>query len=560
MNVDPAGDGRMARGASLLETGPSDRRVAAAGVLGPALVSVAYYLGAQIGFALQSPDAPQSVLWLPNSILLAVLLLVPFATWPVYLIAAFPAQMLVAWQTNAPAVTMALLFLTNCADAALGAFLVRRIAQRDGPFHFDSFWRALVFAVFGATLAPVTLSFADAAISVATGWASSFDAALLTRIRSNTLTHLIAVPALMGLFAVKVRQVRVARVLEIAVVFVLLAIAATFMFARPAGRDSLPALVYAPLPLLFFAAVRFGPAGTGWSVLLVAVVASWNALHGRGPFNSPLSSADVISLQAFLLAISVPLLFLSVAIQERNHTMASLRGNEAALRRSYARARELAQKLIAAQEIERTRIARDMHDDINQQLAALSISISSLRSRVVGEPELQNALNSLQERTIALSEQVRQLSHDLHPGTLEHMGLVPALRGHCTEFGQRHRLHLEFIADRSLGPVPKDVSICLFRIVQEGLRNVVNHAESSTATVWLSRSDDDLELTIADSGRGFDPESQTQGGLGLLSISERARLVGGTLSIRSSPGRGTMLQVQIPMARLASPMAVAERA
>ena len=155
-----------------------------------------YYLGAQIGFLFQAPDAPQSVLWLPNSILLAVLLAVPFRAWPAYLLAAFPAQMLIAWGTGAPALTMALLFTTNCADAALGAFLSRRFSGVDGPFRFDGLRSMVIFAAFGATLATLLLSFADAGISVATDWSTSFQAAFVTRVRSNILTHLIVVPAL----------------------------------------------------------------------------------------------------------------------------------------------------------------------------------------------------------------------------------------------------------------------------------------------------------------------------------------------------------------------------
>jgi integral membrane sensor domain MASE1 len=117
--------------------------------VGPLIVSAAYYLGAQIGFALQAPNAPQSVLWLPNSILLGTLLVAPFRSWPAYLAAAFPAQMLVAWGSGAPPLTMALLFLTNCADAALGAFLARRFAHDGRPFRFDSLRSTVIFAVFG---------------------------------------------------------------------------------------------------------------------------------------------------------------------------------------------------------------------------------------------------------------------------------------------------------------------------------------------------------------------------------------------------------------------------
>ena len=149
------------------------RQVPGQGAVGPVLVSAAYYLGAQIGFALQSPNAPQSVLWLPNSILLAVLLIVPFRRWPAYLAAAFPAQMLVSMGTGAPPVTLALLFLTNCADASLGAVLVRRMTGSRGPFEFDGLASTMRFAL-GATVSTVLLSFAYAGISVATGWSDSY--------------------------------------------------------------------------------------------------------------------------------------------------------------------------------------------------------------------------------------------------------------------------------------------------------------------------------------------------------------------------------------------------
>jgi len=134
------------------------QRIFVSGAVGPVLIAAAYYLGAQIGFALQSPNAPQSVLWLPNSILLAVLLIVPFRRWPVYLAAAFPAQMLVSVGAGAPPLTMALLFLTNCADASLGAFLVRRATHAERPFVLDSLAATMIFVGLGATLPTVLLS------------------------------------------------------------------------------------------------------------------------------------------------------------------------------------------------------------------------------------------------------------------------------------------------------------------------------------------------------------------------------------------------------------------
>ena len=522
-------------------------RVSAHGPVGPVLVSAAYYLGAQIGFALQSPNAPQSVLWLPNSILLAVLLIVPFRTWPAYLAAAFPAQMLVSWGAGAPPVTLALLFLTNCADAALGAFLVRRVTHSPQPFVFDGLAATGIFVVFGATLPTVLLSFADAGISVATGWSDSYYAAFVTRARSNVLTHLIVVPAIVDLAARDWRRIRATHVVEGVALIGLLLVTCGIAFSRSAGSQAFAAVLYLPLPLLLWAAFRFGPGGIGWGALLVSMVASWNVIHGRGPFSSRLPLEEVVSLQMFLLASTLPLLFLSAVIRERDRASLAVRESEAALRGSYGRVRELAGKLIAAQEMERSRIARDMHDDLNQQLAALSISISALRRRTLDAPDLNDSLRELQERTVALVDQVRNFAYDLHPGTLDHVALVPALRTHCADFARQHRIDVRFNADETLAPLEREVAVCLYRIVQEGLRNIAHHAGVRDASVSLTQTPGLVELTIVDRGRGFDSNGGTaRRGLGLLSVEERARLVGGTLKITSTTDTGTTLHVCVP--------------
>ena len=543
----------------LVDPVPSDarsvlRRVPGQGAVGPILVCAAYYLGAQIGFALQSPNAPQSVLWLPNSILLAVLLIVPFRRWPVYLAAAFPAQMLVSVGTGAPPLVLALLFLTNCADASLGAFLVRRITRSERPFVFDGLATTMVFVAFGATLPTVLLSFADAGISVATGWSDSYYDAFVTRARSNVLTHLIVVPAIVDLAARDWRRIRGARVVEGAALAGLLLVTCSIAFSRSAGSQAFVAVLYLPLLLLLWAAFRFGPAGIGWAALIVSMVASWNVLNGRGPFSSLSPLEEVDSLQLFLLASTLPLLCLSAVIRERDRASLAVQESESALRESYGRVRELAGRLITAQEVERSRIARDMHDDLGQQLAALSISISALRRRWLQPAELNDALRGLQERTGVVVDHVRDLSHDLHPATLEHVGLIPALRTHCADFARQNRLDVRFSSDETLAPLPRDTAVCLYRIVQEGLRNVAKHAGVRDASVSLTQTPDLVELTIVDHGRGFDrDDAAARGGLGLLSIEERARLVGGTFKVTSAPDQGTALHVQIPARALDVP-------
>jgi two-component system sensor histidine kinase UhpB len=215
-------------------------------------------------------------------------------------------------------------------------------------------------------------------------------------VRSNILTHLLLVPALIDLSALNWRQIRTRRLIEAVVLTLMVIVTCAAAFGRPAGSGAFPALLYAPLPLLLWAAVRFGPGGTGWTALLVATVVSWVALRGEGSFAGQAPVAAVVSLQLFLLASAGPLLFLSAVVRERDGVTAALRQSEAALRVSYARARLLAGRLIGAQETERSRIARDMHDDFNQQLAALSISISAIRQRLSSaDVGLQDGLRTL---------------------------------------------------------------------------------------------------------------------------------------------------------------------
>ena len=240
-------------------------------------------------------------------------------------------------------------------------------------------------------------------------------------------------------------------------------------------------------------------------------------------------------------------------ITERKRAQGEIEQSEASLRARNEEIRDLAGRLIAAQEVERTRIARELHDDVSQQLAGLSITLSSLRQRARtsrGGSDLDSGLEVLQQRTIGLADSVRQLSHRLHPGALQHAGLVPALRAHCEEFGKQNDIALSFAADDDFGAVSDDVKVCLFRVAQEALRNTARHAAASHAQVRLTRTAQGAELTVADDGQGFDVAfvSRQGQGLGLRSIHERVRQAGGTVSILAERRRGTTVQVSVPLA------------
>jgi two-component system, NarL family, sensor kinase len=215
--------------------------------------------------------------------------------------------------------------------------------------------------------------------------------------------------------------------------------------------------------------------------------------------------------------------------------------------------RELAGRLITSQEEERRRIARELHDGVNQELAALSIALTALQAGLPEgtAPDRRQEIAQLQRRSVEMAETIRLLSHELHPGILQYAGLTAALRSHCQEFEREHGVTATLQADDDLGTVPADVALCLYRVTQEALQNVARHAKASQVRVVVARDGTDLVLTIGDDGRGFDlAEGRGRGGLGLISLDERVRLAKGRLTIDTQPQRGTEIQVVVPLAEI----------
>ena len=241
-------------------------------------------------------------------------------------------------------------------------------------------------------------------------------------------------------------------------------------------------------------------------------------------------------------------------ITERRQAEEALRTNEAALRQSHAEIEDLAGRLITAQEAERARMARDLHDDISQKLAAISIAMSECTlPELQASGELLEVVTAVQGQTIELAEDIRLLSHDLHPAALKHAGLVDAVRSHCSEFARQQPIDVVVEADGDLVIADMATALCLYRVVQEALRNIAKHANARRVHVTLRRVEEDVQLAVADDGNGFDLAKAREhgGGLGLRSIEERVRLVGGRLSIDTAPRMGTTITVWVRV--LASP-------
>ena len=202
-------------------------------------------------------------------------------------------------------------------------------------------------------------------------------------------------------------------------------------------------------------------------------------------------------------------------------------------------------RLIEAHEQERTRIGRDLHDDIVQRLALLAIELEGVQHD--SAPELSRRIDDLRKQAMQITNDVQLLSHELHSSKLEYLGIVGAIRSFCKEYGDRQKLEIDFKSHDLPAALPTDLSLSLFRVLQEALRNATKHSRVKNFEVRLWGSSDEIHLTVKDSGTGFDREAAMKStGLGLTSMQERLRLVGGALSIESEPQRGTTIHARVP--------------
>jgi len=222
---------------------------------------------------------------------------------------------------------------------------------------------------------------------------------------------------------------------------------------------------------------------------------------------------------------------------------------EEGLRAGQRELRTLTGRLLQAQETERRRIARELHDDLNQGLALLAVHLDLLGQ---GPPEsgarFAERIREISDRVKQLSSVVHGLSTVLHPSKLEQFGLVAAVRGLCKELTQVHGLAIEFVAQPMPSSIPDDTALCLYRIAQEALSNVIKHSGARHARVELSGNEAGVSLRIADDGAGFDSGTpETKEGLGLVSMRERLRLVGGAIAIDSRRSAGTRIDVHVPL-------------
>jgi len=519
--------------------------------------------------------------------------------------------------------------------------------------------RALVkYSFFAVLLAPVAGAFVGAFTigqDYWTNWRISFF--------SEALAYLTIVPAILGWLANHPKRAQKSRAyyLEATALAATLVPLGYLAFVAP-ERSSSPALLYSLAPVLLWSALRFGPAGVGISMIVIAWLSIRGTVYGRGPFIVSAPLDRVLSLQLFLFVAAVPFMVLAAIVEERKRAEKELRENEEKFRSVFSdasvgmaivsldgqflagnqefcqfigypeqellgktvqsvthpedwpmfserlaraltdgagfqrvekrclhkngqvlfgdcsasvicdidgnpqyliadvlniterkRAEEVlssvSQRLIEAQEKERARIARELHDDLSQRMALLQIGLSQFKQNLPSlSAQAAVQLDRVAQTAREISSELRNLSHQLHPSKLDTLGLVASLEGFCREFSSQHNVQVQFV-HRGIGEkIPKDLALCLFRIVQEALRNVAKHSGGREAKVVLCGLEDRIDLCVSDEGVGFEPASEKGNfGLGLISMQERLRLIGGQLLVESEPSHGTRIRVHIPL-------------
>jgi signal transduction histidine kinase len=217
---------------------------------------------------------------------------------------------------------------------------------------------------------------------------------------------------------------------------------------------------------------------------------------------------------------------------------------EAALRRDQEELQSLAGRLITIQEEERKRIARDLHDDLSQRLALLCVDLDMLRQSPPDEAEAAQELERMRRETGELVVDMRRLSHNEHHPQLA-LGLQHGIASFCDDFSKQHGIAVKLVQEGDLKRIPETVCFTLFRVLQEATSNVAKHSEADRVTVTLRVHDNQAVLRVADEGRGFEIGSDR--GLGLISMRERLRLVGGTMRVNSSVMQGTYVEAVVPI-------------
>jgi two-component system sensor histidine kinase UhpB len=358
---------------------------------------------------------------------------------------------------------------------------------------------------------------------------------------SHCASYVLVVPAYLGLHETALqrsgtpwRSYNLALITAMATIF---AIACWMPFHHaPLLR---PFLLLLAFTLLVWSLLLFGAAGAFTALLTLSLICMQASNVGLFPLQEQDGYTAVLSIQIWTIGMALALLSLSAVAEQRA-------GLRLSLAQAYARLSDLTGRMLLVQEEERARIARDLHDDINQSVAAISIQISGLKKDLELAPRTR--LAEIQEQLLAVSDDIRRLSHDLHPSILRYTSLAASLIALCESHTAPSTLRVDCAIHEDMA-LNNEQKLNLFRIAQEAIHNVESHARATVALLSLSRDGEDIVLRVDDDGIGIpeDLRRRLGGGLGMISMEERARSLGGTFQVMRMAEGGSRLEVRLPI-------------
>jgi integral membrane sensor domain MASE1 len=498
--------------------------------LGALLVALAYYAGSQLGFFLKPAHSTIATFWPPSAILLAAFLLAPTPMWWIFLLAVLPAHLVVQLPGTSLATTLGW-FIANTSGPLLGAAIIRRLKKENALF--DSLQGFIVFLTFGVLLPPLVKSFLNVLAILQSGRESDYWMLWTTRLSANIISDLLLIPTIVKFGRDGVswfRSAKLARYIEALVLAFCTVVVSFLVFGRETPTGMIPAII-APLPLLLWAALRFGLGGLSVSLLGVALISIWSAIDGQGPIGTLYMVHNilvyrVLLLHSLLMVFGLPLMLTAVLIAERRRateTLAKARG-----------------ELIYVHEQECECIARELHTDIVGRLTLVALNLDGFRTESDASAR-QTFLDQLYSEISSIRKDTLDLSHEMYPFMVEYLGLATALKKLCHRIGPQSGMTIHFSAENVPLSLPLEVSQRLFRVAKAALRNVIQYSRTKTATVELKSSGGRLLLRIA--SNGIDIGAQR----GEDFVREQLLSLGGMLQMTSSPSRGIVIEASVPI-------------
>ena len=470
--------------------------------------------------------------------LFGALTLAPKRQWWKYIAVTFPAHALAELGVGMPVGQLMVAFATNGMVAVLNAYGVRRFLKE--PPWFGTLLNASIYILITACVAPAIAALGGAFVlilgsgSLTNYWEYWGNWYLANALGSVTLGPMVLIWSDRRSW---VNRLTPRRMVEAVLLAVGLGIVCAIVFHAGGGTVEsgfLPALLYSPIPLILWAAIRFGQRGASGAILVVTVVSIWQNLHESTLFIGGSPEKNVFALQIFLMGIAIPVFFLGALIDELGQTGKAMR--------------ELAGTLLRVQDEERRRIARELHDSTGQNLVVAGLLLSRIEG--MAPPSCATSIEELHEILRQSMVEIRTVSYLLHPPLLDGIGLDIALRAYLDGFSKRTGIKVDLNMPADTGRMSAAVELVLFRVIQEALTNVWRHSGSETARVDLKHTNSaagrEVTLSIEDYGVGIpnniraaalsSAKQDSSIGVGLVGMRERLHQVGGSLKIDSTKG------------------------